>query len=127
MASRDLKSIVDAAQSLAPKARIASESGAGVDLQGYASAMVVFECGAKTDGTHTPSVDESDDNSTFSPVGASDLLGSLAAMNANTVQRVGYIGSKRYIRAVMTVAGATTGALSSGIVARGHASQNPLA
>lgn len=123
---KDIKSNLDVVQSLAPAARTASANGSGVDLQDYLGAMVVFELGAKTDGTHTPSVEESDDNSTFSAVAAADLLGSLSAMSANTVQRVGYIGSKRYIRAVMTVSGATTGALSSAVVVRGEPKLAPL-
>lgn len=124
---RDIKSVVGANVSLSPAARNASANGSAQDLQGYEAAMVVVQCGAITDGTHTPKVQESDDNSTFTDVAASDLVGAFVQCTANSVQRAGYIGSKRYIRAVMTVAGATTGALSSAVILPGHASQNPVA
>lgn len=127
--NRDLKSNVDAASSLVPLLKTASANGTGVDLKGYDSAMVLFHCGANTDGTHTPSVEESDSSgSGYTAVAAADLQGSLVAMVANSVQRVGYIGAKRYIRAVMTITGSpATGAATSAVVARGNPHQKPLA
>jgi hypothetical protein len=120
---RDLYNRVDAAASLHPAARSASANGTGVDLQGYEACEVVVEFGAWTDGTHTPKIQESDDNTTFTDVAAADQLGSFTAVSSaagqNAVQRVGYRGSKRYLRVVMTVAGATTGALSAAQVLRG--------
>lgn len=128
---RDIKTVVDAAQSLTPAARTASANGTGANLQGYGSAMAIVAFGTITDGTHTPKLQESDDNSSFSDVAAADLNGSFSAgtsgAGGSAVQRVGYIGAKQYIRVVMTVAGATTGALSSAEIVRGHAAQNPLA
>jgi hypothetical protein len=124
---KDLKSIVDVAQSLVPAARNASANGTGVDLSGYHAATAEVSIGALTDGTHTPKLQESSDNSTFTDVVAADLIGSFVAGTANTIQRVGYIGSLRYIRVVMTVAGATTGAVSAANVMRGFAQQNALA
>jgi hypothetical protein len=116
----DLKNNLTLAQSLAPAARTASANGSSVDLQGAENALVIVECGALTDGTHTPSVQESDaSGSGFTNVAAGDLIGALAACSANAVQAVEYKGAKRYIRVVMTVAGATTGAVSSAVVARG--------
>ena len=80
-----------------------------------------------TDGTHTPSVEESDDDSTYTAVAAADLLGSLANLASNVGQSVGYRGGKRYIRARIAVSGATTGALDAALVIRGNAVQQPLA
>lgn len=127
MTLRDLKSDIDVAQTLGPAARTASANGAGVDLRGYDSAAVVFHPGTITDGTHTPKLQESDDNATFTDVAAGDQSGTLAALASNTIQRVGYKGTKRYIRAVSTVAGATTGGVYSAEVMRGHAHHKPLA
>lgn len=124
---RDLKSNIDLAQSLAPQARTSSANGTGIDLQGYNSAIVVFNPGTITDGTHTPKVQESDDNSTYTDVAAADLLGSFSDLASNTIQRVGYRGYKRYIRAVITVAGATTGGVYGAEIIRGNASSVPLA
>lgn len=116
---KDLKHNLTVAQSLDPAARTASANGTGVDLAGYEGAVVVFEVGTITDGTHTPSVQESADNVTFTNVAAADLIGTLANLASNTPQTVGYIGTKRYIRAVSTVAGATTGGVYSAAVVRG--------
>ena len=101
----------------------ATVNGTGVDLTGTANffrtAMLLVIAGAVTDGTHTFKLQESDDNSTFTDVGASDLQGSLTAVttaNQNAVQRQSYTGSKRYLRAVVTTATATTGATTAAVI-----------
>ena len=126
MTTRDLKSNIDIVTSLAPAARTATASGSGVDLRGYESAVATFITGTVTDGTHTPSVEESDDDSTYTAVASADLLGSLAALASNVVQRVGYRGGSRYIRAKITVSGASTGAVDAALVIRGNATRQPL-
>lgn len=122
---RELKTLVHEVQSLAPKARTASENGASIDMQGFDSCFAIVECGVITDGTHTPKLQESSDNTTFTDVAAADQIGTLAACTQNGTQRVAYIGALRYVRVVMTVAGATTGALSSAVLVQGHPSQAP--
>lgn len=128
---RDMKNNMDAVNSLAPAAYTASSNGSGVDLQGYDAAMVVFSSGAAdfvdTDEVYTPSVEESDDNVNYTGVAAGDLEGTLAGLSANSVQRVGYKGSKRYIRAVLTIAGTTPSVQAAGIVLRGRPAQAPVA
>ena len=123
----DIKQTQDVQNSLAPAARTASANGSGVDLANFASATVAFSVGTITDGTHTPSVEESDDNSSFSAVAAADLIGTLSALASNTNQRVGYRGTKRYIRAVSTVAGATAGGVYAAVVIRGDGRKQPTA
>src|SRR4051812_29715472 len=122
---RDLKNRVSTAVSIAPAVRTATVNGSGVDLQGYEAAMAVVHFGAYTDGTHTPKLQESSDNSTFADVAAGDLIGSFTAVSAaggaNTIQQVGYRGSKRYVRVVLTLSGTTTGAGSGATVVRGRA------
>lgn len=115
---RDLKNNLSEATSLAPAARTATANGTGVDLKGFGAAEVFFNVGTITDGTHTPNVQESDDDSTYTDVAAADLEGTLAALASNTNQAVGYKGSKRYIRAVSTVSGATTGGVYAAVVIR---------
>ncbi len=108
--------------SLAPAARTSSATGSAVDLRGFDAAVVAGSFGAYTDGTHTPSLQHSVDGSTYTTVSASDLDGAFAAVSgsggANSVQSVGYVGARRYVRVVMTVAGATSGAVSSGMSSR---------
>jgi len=127
----DLKSNVDVVQSLAPATRNAASNGSAVDLQGYYAAMVVFSVGAVTDGTHTPKVQEAPDDGTGNPgvwtdVASADLDGTLANLSANSVQRVGYKGTKRFIRAVVTSSG-VTGAAYSAEVVRGRPAASPVA
>jgi hypothetical protein len=104
-------------------------NGSGVDMAGtgnfFRSAMLLVIAGTVTDGTHTVTLQESDDNSTFAAVGAADLQGSLTAVttaNANTVQRLSYTGSKRYLRASVTTSGATTGGTTTAVVLLGQGS-----
>lgn len=127
MATFDLKNNADVAQSLAPATRTASANGGGVDLQGYEAAMVVFDAGTITDGTHTPSLEESDDDSTYTAVAAGDLDGSFADLASNGIQRVGYTGAKRYVRAVITVSGATSGGTYGAAIVRGRPHAAPPA
>jgi hypothetical protein len=121
---KDLYHNILPAQSLAPQATTATRNGTGVDLQSYESASVQLSVGAWTDGSHTPKLQESSDNSAWSDVAASDQLGSFTAITgagqASAEQIVGYVGSKRYIRAVVTVTGATTGAVIGASVIKGH-------
>lgn len=124
---RDLKNNIDVQTSLVPDDYTASANGSGVDLRGFDGALVAFVVGTVTDGTHTPKVQESDDDSTYTDVAAADLLGSLSDLASTTNQRVGYIGSKRHVRAVLTVSGATVGAQVAALVVRGLAAQQPVA
>jgi hypothetical protein len=79
----------------------------------------VLSNGAATAGA-TIKVQESVDNSTFTDVADTDLIGLTGnpagvAQTASTIVKVGYIGSKRYVR-VATTAG--TAALFSAVVIR---------
>lgn len=125
---QDLYNLISVAQSLAPAARSSSANGAGVDLQGYDSAVVVVETGAITDGTHTIVVQESDDNSAYTAVADADLQGTepaIVSTDDNVVFEIGYFGIKRYVRAAVTVAGATTGGVYGAHVVRGNKRKQP--
>lgn len=131
MTVKDIKNNIDIAHSLEPAVRATgTANGAAVDLQGYHAAALVVYFGAYTNGTHTPALEHSDDGTTFSATTASDLDGSFTAVasagGANTLQRVGYRGSKRYLRAVMTVASGATGAASAAVVIRSMAGSEPV-
>ncbi|MDD3289073.1 MAG: hypothetical protein PHX43_08785 [Alphaproteobacteria bacterium] len=132
MAIRDLIRKVQVAQSLSPAARVNGTSvGTAVDLRGFDAAMFVVSFGTYTDGTHAPSVQHSMDGTTYNSCGASDLDGTFSALSGtagnNTVQSVGYIGSQRFVRVVMTVSGATTGALGAANVVAGYPRNAPVA
>lgn len=128
---RDLSSNIGPAVSVAPDGdRTASVNGSGVDLRDYDAAAVLFYFGTVTDGGWTPSVEESDNNSDFTAVAAADLVGALSAVDdtgSDTIQKASYVGSKRYIRAVVTESTAsTTGAKFSALVVRGNAAQRAV-
>lgn len=125
---RDLENRLNVAQSLAPAARTASANGTGVDLANYDGAVVEITTGTITDGTHTVEVQESADNATFTAVADADLIGSEPAIGAaddNVIYKIGYIGTKRYLRGAVTVAGATTGGVYGINVIRGYPRKQP--
>lgn len=129
MTVRDLMRQVKVSPSLYPAVRAATATGTAVDLRGFDSAALIVSFGAYTDGTHTPYVQHSVDGTTYTDCAASDLSGAFSAVSssagASTSQVAGYIGSYRYVRIVMTVSGATTGALSSATVIAGHPRNAP--
>lgn len=128
---RDLYNNAEPVQSLAPAARTdGTVNGTGVDLQGFASAMAIIALGGWTDGTHSFELQESDDNSDYSAVADADLQGTEPVMDAGdedlVVHRIGYQGSKRYIRVSVTVASSETGAVYGASILRGHPTYAPI-
>ncbi len=108
---KDAKNNLSASKSLAPAiySTNQAENGASVDLLGFDGAIAVFTAGTLTDGTYVPKLQESEDDATWSDVASADMEGSLVSMTANSIQRVGYKGEKRYLRPVVTVSSATSG------------------
>tara|TARA_R100001244_G_scaffold131380_1_gene104560 strand:+ start:1846 stop:2289 length:444 start_codon:yes stop_codon:yes gene_type:complete len=119
---RDLANRVVPVSSIAPVVQAADVNGTGVDLIGFNSATVVVASGVEG-VTLSASVyfeiilEDSDDDSTYTAVTASTSVtnGSVSAtgvfltLNANgetpQVSEIGYIGGKRYIRAVIDQTG----------------------
>jgi hypothetical protein len=129
---RDLKSNIDIVQALAPAVRATgTATGAAVPLQGYNAAVVAFSIGAWTDGTHTPSIFDSADGTTYAAAAAADQQGTFTAISGtaqqNAVQKVGYVGIKPFIKPMLVSGTSTTGAAAEAFVIRGHANQGPLA
>lgn len=93
-------------------------NGAGVDrnLAGkmYQAAVIVVHTGTMTDGSHAVTIQESDDNSSWTNVAAGDLQGvapTIVSTDDNVIFTVGYRGLKRYVRAIVVTSGATTGGI----------------
>lgn len=124
---KDLVNRIAAALSLLFAARTATTNGTGVDLANCEGATILVQTGTITDGTHTISLQESDDNVTFTNVAAADLIGTPPAITApddDKVFKFGYIGIKRYIRVVSTVAGTTTGGVyGASVITHGRRKQ----
>lgn len=130
---RDIKSLLKMLETLAPASRTAAVNGSGVDCRGYDSAMVEIHFGAF--GGTTPSftfeIQESEDNSVFTAVAAADLdagqPGAFTAIPTPSVQRYGYKGTKRYIRAAITAAtGTSPTLLCSAAVVLGASAIEPV-
>jgi hypothetical protein len=93
-----------------------------VDLQGAESVELLVHCGALTgvDGSNyfEFKVYESDTTAAadFTLVGTNDLLGAFTRVDSTTkdqvIQKVGYIGNKRYLRVLID----ETGTITAGIV-----------
>lgn len=100
------------APSLAPAVFAATTKGGNVDLSNVNSALLVVNTGAIAgDGDYVVTMQESDSTTDgdFADVAAKDLLGTLpASLEANKTFRQGYIGKKRYVRAVIIKTGGTS-------------------
>lgn len=124
-------------------------TGVSVDLSQYNAATVYIMAGTWTDGTHTFTIKESADNSTFTAVAATDLyawIASAAGVSNSAVrvgnsqpaaissaptalnQRIGYNGSMRYIRVDTVVTGSpATGAQYDVVIVAGEGKVMPSA
>lgn len=128
---RDLKSNIKRVPSLAPQSITAAANGSGVDLAGFHSAVVSFNCGAigGTTPSYTFEVQESDDNTTFTAVADADLRGAepvVTTTNAG-IFAVGYIGRKRYVRgAAKTVTGTSPTLFCEASVTLGNPHNAPI-
>jgi hypothetical protein len=115
--------------------------GPTIDLAPYNAATIYILAGTWTDGTHTLTIEESSDGTTFTAVAPTDLVAwraasptdatpvkvgnaqPLAISSADTAvsQRVGYLGGKRYLRVNCAVTGTpATGAQYDVVIIAGE-------
>lgn len=103
------------------------------DMQGFSSLVFAIYTGtlADSDITITPLVEEGDasDLSDNAAVANADLIpGAEVALTAgddNTVQKIGYRGTKRYVRLTLTPASNTGNADFCALAIFGHADSGP--
>ena len=128
-----MHSVFDAVKSepsLVPAVRTTGENGGGVDTLGYNSAKLVIAAGdidtADGDETYAVKIEESDDNSGFSPVAG--LETAITADNETVNIRIEGLGTsrKRYLRAVLDVGGTTPSIPCSAIFELGRAFTEPV-
>lgn len=124
---RDIASLLSAVQTLTPAARNASANGVTVDLAGFHAATFYILAGTRTDGTHTPVLQESVDGTVWTTIPAARLIGAPVDIVTNAVQEIGYLGDRQFVRANVTVTGATTGAVYGIAVLRGRPKVAPSA
>lgn len=127
---KDMYSDVSVVQTLAPVAQTATLAGDVVDLQGFNSATLVVNTGAiAAAGLYDVRLQESATvtSEDFTDVAAADLLGALpAGLAAASVYKQGYVGNKRYIRALITKQSGTS-IVAGAVVVRGHPANAPVA
>lgn len=105
-------------------------TGGAVDLLWWRSAVVQVLTGTITDGTYTVEVQHSDaSGSGFTAVDTSELQGpepAIVAANDNAVFEIGYLGSKRYLKVVVTATGTTSGGVLGACVLVGSPRRAPI-
>ena len=110
--TKDLHNLISVTTAIALTAVADGEDVAGVaiDRQGSDGLEIIFQVGAYTDGSVTPLIEESDDNVTYTDVADADLTNTeaSAALTAAGVSSIGYVGSKRYVKATAVTAAAST-------------------
>lgn len=122
-------------------------SAAEVDLQGFNSATVEISVGLKSadTGTITFTLTHADDDGTgsagsYSNVAAADVLGVTPSSGVvftidlddddttSLVQKIGYVGGKRFIKITVAEVGSNaTGVIAGVNVVKGHALDAPVA
>lgn len=142
---RDLRSRISPAFTIEPQTAAADKTGDEVDLQGFDSAVVELAVGVggiTFSGTNKIEFklqhgDESD-GSDMAAVEAADVegvtlgtggivLALTSAHAAATLTRVGYVGTKRYVRVFADFSGTHgTGTPMSCVVERGHPAVAPV-
>jgi hypothetical protein len=110
--------------------------GAIIDRQGYGSLEFAITLGTiTTAGTaYTALLEDADElafNVTNAAVADAYLLGTEALASfvdseVNTTKKLGYIGSKRYVRLTMTPAGNTGASTMSAVAVQGSPSISPV-
>ena len=110
--SKDLHNQVSVGVAIALTAVANGEDvvGSAIDRQGSEGLEIIFQVGEYTDGSVTPLIEESDNNSDYTAVADADLTNTeaSAALSAAGVSSIGYVGFKRYVRATAVTAAAST-------------------
>lgn len=129
MASKDLYSNISQTVAVVPAVLTATNTSAGIDLAGFESAAVLINTGAIAgSGVFNVTLEESDaSGSGYTEVPAAKIQGTLPTpLAASTVYKLGYLGSKRYIRTVLTLASGTS-IVAGAVVLKGNARSKPSA
>lgn len=133
MAIRDLKHDIKVLNGLNIQSITTNTTTAGIeiDTKGYNSVTFVVKTGARTDGTVTPLIQETDTSGSYSgSVSDDDLIGleSESALSAahSVSTPLGYIGNKRFVKASLVSTFVTSGLTTTIDVILGNALENPV-
>ena len=138
MASKDLHNNIDIKRAISPVS--VSDNTAQVsqilDTRGYESIELVIATGsiADSDATFVVLIEDGDSATLTDAAAVSDtfLLGTEALAgfqfdDDNECRKIGYVGGKRYVRAMITPANNASAALLSAVWVLGHARTAPTA
>lgn len=116
---RDIMNNVDIKRAISPQAARTDNTAIVsqvADLRGYDGAMLGIDIGANTDANATFAVliEDSDDNVSYSAVDDAYLNGTEALAgfqydDDNEMRKIGYTGTKRYLRGTITPSGNDSG------------------
>lgn len=127
---RDIAPNIGIEQVVAPQVLAATDTSAAIDLLGFESACLVVNTGSIVEsGDFTAKLQESDTTTSgdFADVGAQHLVGTFpSSLEADATVKVGYIGNKRYLRAVLTQNSGTSIAVGA-VLIKGHPADAPVA
>lgn len=135
---RDLMNTVHVAPAFAPAAAVTDNTAqvsSVADLQGFDSAMLAFVTGtlSDADATFTLLLEDSETGSGgWAAVPDANLigteaLGSFTFADDGETRKLGYAGSKRFLRATITPAGNSGNLFLGGVWMLGHAARKPTA
>ena len=140
MAKVDLYNNIALVHALAPQTinTNTTTASSAIDLDGYEGALITFHSGAiagtSAANIFTPLITECDTSGgTYTDVADADLIGTEAAAvhnggTDNTITKIGYVGSKRYIKvSIVSTATTTAGGLIEAQVIKGAALVRPVA
>lgn len=133
---RDLVHAIRSRSVVTPATLSATANGATVDRLGFESVTFLVQTGPggitfTSTNRLSFAVEESDDGTTWSTPAVGSVIGDpalyTAAKAAATVDRIGYVGGKRYVRCNPTFGGTHGSGTAIGITAvLSHASERPV-
>jgi hypothetical protein len=105
-------------------------NGASVDLKGFKAVTFFIASQTITDGAYIVKVQDSPDNSVWTDAESRNVMGeglAFALADDDENKRIGYNGSERYARIVVTSSATTTGGLFSGMAIKSSPDHGPVA
>lgn len=135
MANRELASLVQltSARNAAAITTNTTTNGIEIDTRGFDSVTFAMQSATITDGAYAVLIEETDTaGSGYTTVVAAELTVTVAsvafiATDDNVVKKIGYLGTKRYVRLSYVSTGVTTGGTLGALAILGSASQAPVA
>lgn len=133
---KDLHNNLKGITALSPRTISSNTTTVGsiIDLKGFNSVEFFVSSGTLTDGAYAILLEESDDSglSGSNTVADENLLGTEAAAgfalaDDNLVKKVGYKGSKRYVRLSVVSTSVSSGGPMSAVAVLGHPDLAPVA